>query len=219
MSALERVLTEPVMTVAPWTVGRSILETSGLAMWLLDPSLTAPLRVARGLTLRLYDLREQLTIVRNESRLNPIIPQIDARIANVSSQAQRYGLPEKRNKKGLLLSFGENLPSETELAKRAFNAETMYRMLSAAEHNRTWAILQLSTRLAERNQMVPHLSVEGAFGLTVSSLGWYARPVWNLFQLNGWDLPSLGEILDSQFDQAGIGENGKFWKSRPSLTR
>lgn len=211
MAALERVLTEPVMTVAPWTISRSILESASLAMWLLEVDLHAPDRVARGITLRLHDLHEQLILARTASGLQLTIPQIEQRIKGVISQGQGYGLPEKRNRNGELLSFGESVPNGAQLAKRAFDAETIYRLLSSAEHNRTWAILQLSTLLAERNLLEPHLPTEGAFGLIISSVQWYARLIWNWFQLYGWDLNSLSEILEFQYNQAGINEKGKFW--------
>jgi hypothetical protein len=211
--ALERMLTEPMMTIAPWTIGRSILEATALAMWLLEVPLERHARVARSMTLRLNDLREQLTLAHAVDGLQLNVPQIERRIEIVVSQAQKLGLIGKTDRKGRVLSFGESIPSGSELAKRAFNAEMMYRLLSAAEHNKSWAIMQLSNRRVDQNLLEPHLPVEGAIVLLLLSVEWYAHPVWNLFTLNGWDLNSLASILESQFDQAGLNEARKFCRT------
>ena len=69
-------------------------------------------------------------------------------------------------------------------------------------------------RITDQNQLEPELSIEMATVLIAAAVRWYAQPIWNLFQLNGWDLASLGEVLEAQFNQAGISEKGMFWRSQ-----
>ena len=178
MAALDRVLTEPVMTFAPWSIGRSILEATSLAMWLLQPNIEPLVRVARSMTLRLNHLEEQLTIARTASISQSDISAIESRIESVKGQARRFGLQATTNKKGKLISFGEQLPSGVQLAKQAFGADNIYRMLSASEHNKIWAVQQLSLRLVGQNKLEQYLSFEGGLIIISSSLQWYARAIW-----------------------------------------
>ena len=64
MFALERQLTEPVMTFAPWTTARGILEAAVVALWLLD-DVDLMVRLSRSMTLRLEHLESEMTYVRD----------------------------------------------------------------------------------------------------------------------------------------------------------
>lgn len=52
LATLFRNLSEPALTIAPWTSVRAILESSALATWLLDPSISTQECVQRSFAFR-----------------------------------------------------------------------------------------------------------------------------------------------------------------------
>ena len=224
MSALERELTDPVMTFAPWTTARGILEASAVAMWLLgDVDLNT--RMARSLSLRLRHLKDQETFARDAHRRDPgnagfiaAIPDIRARFQHLEKRAASLSIPAKRDKRGRLIGFGEGMPSITELADNELGEGGTYRLLSAMAHGRVWANLALGLRhLKQKGEPVveQHLTVEAAQFLIVKALDWFARPGWAYFKLNGWDLNKLVSILEAAYDQASLVEEARFWRIKP----
>ncbi len=59
LAALFRNLSEPALTIVPWTSVRAILESPVLATWLLDPSISAQERVQRSYVFRYKGLSQQ----------------------------------------------------------------------------------------------------------------------------------------------------------------
>lgn len=221
MRALERELTEPVMTFAPWTTARGMLEAAAVAMWLLgDVDLNT--RVARSLSLRLQDLKAQETYVRDAQRRDPdnagfiaAIPDIRARFQHLEKRAASLSIPAKRDKHARLIGFGEGMPSITDLADNELGEGGTYRLFSAIAHGRTWANLALGLRhLNQKGEpaVEQHLTVHAAQFLIVKALDWFARPGWAYFKLNGWDLNKLVTILEAAYDQASLVEERRFWR-------
>jgi len=58
--ALQRTLTEPILTIAPWSCLRALLETSALACWIINPEIDIKTRIGRSYALRFEDLCQQL---------------------------------------------------------------------------------------------------------------------------------------------------------------
>jgi hypothetical protein len=59
-----KTVTEPVQTIACWTCVRSMLESSALSAWLLDPGIDAKTRIGRTFALRYEGLEQQLKFGR-----------------------------------------------------------------------------------------------------------------------------------------------------------
>ena len=222
MAALERQLTEPVMTFAPWTTDRGILEASSTAMWLLaDVDLKK--RVERSINLRLRHLEDQEIYVRDALKRHQdvpsfveALPHIKARVQHLIEQAATLDIPQKRDRRGRLIGFGEGLPTATELADSQLDAGGTFRLLSAVAHGRTWANLALGLRrfVSEGTPKVEQqLTVDAARFLILSALDWFARPTWADFKLNGWDLKRLATILEGIYDQAALVEKTRFWRT------
>lgn len=73
--SLFRSLAEPVLTIAPWTSVRANFESSALASWLLDTSISARERVQRSFALRFEGLSQQVKFAR-ASGLKKLTPRL-----------------------------------------------------------------------------------------------------------------------------------------------
>ena len=60
LDALSKTLTEPTLTIAPWTCVRAIIELAAVASWLIDPKIGVKERVERSFALRFEGLRQQI---------------------------------------------------------------------------------------------------------------------------------------------------------------
>ena len=222
MRALERMITEPVMTFAPWTTGRSILSSSSIATWLLELDIATNTRVARSMTLRLKDLEDQKVFARcsvtTESNaaanFNEALQKLDQRVLILVNQAKERGVPEKRNRNGKLIGFGDGIPSDTDLAELTLNSGWTYRLLSAMEHDRNWASLALGFKKVPNTMAVQqNLRTEYALLLIHNGIEWFTRPAWNLFKLMGWDLEILRSVLEEEYDKAALNTSVRFWRN------
>ena len=87
-------------------------------------------------------------------------------------------------------------------------------MLSGAEHQRSWATLNLSMRKVEGiNLMAPDLRQEGWLFLVSGALGWFAKTVWSYYQYCGLDVSALEAALEETRKRAGLRE--RFWEAGP----
>jgi hypothetical protein len=219
--ALDRALTEPVQSLAGWTLARAVLESASVAVWLLDPSIDAVKRVERSLSLRLRDLEDQVTVLRSDGRLaqstpehpDPLNHAID-RVDSVIHQAEELSLNVLRNRKGRVVGFGEGIPNATDLAEACFKDSVNYRLMSAVAHNRTWAKLAVGFRRVDgRKAVTQHMEPVALLFLVVKTLQWFTLASWHEFELYGWDLAKLAAVLDLEFERAKIPENRRFWRS------
>ena len=226
MRGLERQLVVPVMTRSPWTTARGALEAAAIAMWLLEDISTAT-RLGRSLTLRLEHLRSEGTYFRDDLQRRPdvsslaqAIRHVDARETRLVDRATQLKIPIKRDRsKQRVIGFGAVMPSITDLADQQLGEGSTYRLLAAAAHGRSWAIIALSLRrvMIEGDlQMEESLAPESAGWLIVSTIDWFARPVWKYFHLNGWDLRSLEVIYEKAYDEALFLETTRFWRTARS---
>ena len=144
--ALFRSLTEPVLTIAPWTSVRSILESSALAAWLLDPSISARDRVQRSFAFRFEGLSQQVKFAR-ASGLDTT--KASSRIDDVETLALSLGFSRVQDVNGRRIGIGQQLPKMTDLIGSVLHEESTYRLLSAFTHAHSWAIQQLSFNQAQ----------------------------------------------------------------------
>ena len=221
MFALERALTEPVMTFAPFTIARVILEATATALWLLE-NIDLKARIARSLTLRLKHLQDERIYAINSHTANPhiqafreAIPNFEAREHYLISVASSFGIDECRSRNGRLLGFDHPLPNFVDLTESQLGEGNIYRLLSAAAHNRTWANLALGLRHAMRAGepfVEQYLDPKAALFLIASSVDWFARSAWAYIQLNGGDLKRLASAYEDIYDQGHLVEETRFWR-------
>ena len=223
MSAIERALTEPVMTVAPWALARAVLESASVAAWLLESNIDATTRVSRSMSLRLKHLRDQLTYARSALERRPVaeedfkvvIPKVEDRIKGLSVVAQKRGIIPKHDKKGKLIGFPDAAPAFTDLADALGEGDT-YRLLSGLAHGRSWAIMPLAIRNAGVVAGVPiveqHLSANSAIFIMSAVAEWFSKPAWNYVLLNGWDLSRMKGVLEKAYDQLHMVDDTRFWR-------
>jgi hypothetical protein len=221
MSALERTLVEPVMTFAPWTTARGVLESASVAAWLLEVEVEPLTRVSRGMTLRLKHLEDEKTYAGAALERHPEAaeylkaagPHVEQRIKSIVEQATTLEVPQKHDRNGRLIGFNEVMPSVTELADLAFSEGATYRLLSAVAHGRWWARRAVGLRPVEGKKAVePYLTLEAALFLILNAIDWFTRPTWAYFKLNGWDLQRLASTLELQYNQAALNESTRFWR-------
>ena len=221
--AIERALTEPVMTVAPWVLARAVLESASVAAWLLDPKIDASTRVSRSMSLRLKHLRDELTYARSALVEHPeadedftkAIAAVELRINGLPMIAQKRGITPGHDKKGKLIGFPDAVPGFTDLADALGEGDT-YRLLSGLAHGRSWAILPLAMRNAGVVTGVPiveqDLSANSAIFIMSAVAEWFSKPAWNYVLLNGWDLGRLERILEEAYDRLHMVDDRRFWR-------
>lgn len=216
LMAFCKTITEPIQTISPWTCVRSLLESSALAAWLLDPSAKIDTRIQRSFSFRLEGLKQQLKyLIAIEAQTD----EIYARIVEVEGVALGIGCPQMLDKKGRRTGATQKMPSVTEIIKISLNEEADYRMLSAIAHGHLWAIQQLSFSPVKNEDdktgtFEKNLEPDSASYLCLKAVRVFARPVWYKSQLFGFDSKRLAEIFDSAFDNLGVNEdNCRFWKA------
>jgi hypothetical protein len=202
LDALSRTLTEPTLTIAPWTCVRAIIELAAVASWLIDPKIDVKERVERSFALRFEGLRQQNSFAA-------VIQDYEAAaaeaMANLEREASRLGVTVCKDAKGKLLRVGERWPKFTDLAKLMLNEEANYRLYSAMTHGHLWAATQLgfsidtagaSSPLAVSNSVpvTKTLPATGAVGLCSVASKILIQLVDYKSQLFGWDIRRLVEV-------------------------
>ena len=139
---------EPSKTVAPWTCVRGLLESSALAVWLLDPNIDAKARVGRSFAFRYVGFVQQIKFYRVTQR-QPEIDYVQKRMTKVEQHAISLGYPQVLNKKGDIDGIGERMPNFTDLIGLTLNQESGYRLLSGVAHGHHWAIQQIGFRVID----------------------------------------------------------------------
>ncbi len=223
--AFTKTVTEPAQSIAPWTCVRSIIESSAIACWLLDPALNETMRVQRSLAFRYEGLVQQ-------ERFGSAIAKDDyhaevlSRIEAVEKLALSMGFSKQQNKKGVRTGIAQKMPNITDIVKEMLNEEATYRLLSAVIHGHAWALQQLSfhkidgqtVKLVEEHQneeraniFEKHLDPSHVVYLCLKAANTFARPVWYRCQLFGWDTKRFSNILDNSFDALGFRKDSAFW--------
>jgi hypothetical protein len=223
LAAVNRVLTEPVMTFAPWTALRVILESSATALWLLTKGISAKERVARSMALRYQYLLDGRTFSReapgrftmqpDTMRMN--LQQIEQQLRDIENTAKARNIKLAHDSKGQVTGIGNGVPSMVDLIRRTLGEVQMYRLLSALAHGRTWAQVPLGFRYVENikiKALTQHLDPVMAASVIVNAIIWHNRAVWAYFDLAGWDLESLKSVLEQHFDQAHLVAETRFWR-------
>ncbi len=203
LSALTRVLQEPVHTVAPWNCLRAVLESSAVAAWILDLSLDAKSRVSRSFAFRYEGLVQQLRFAR-AAKLIKDIETVQNRITEVESKVRALGYEVvKDKKKKKVIGFAERMPCITDLVRDVLDEEANYRLLSAITHAHPWALQQLSFQVFHQDDRVfleKDVKMISIVYLCTKGILAYLQPVKNQTQLCGWDKDRYNEIVKQSFE-------------------
>ena len=217
--AFTRAVSEPVLTVAPWTCIRSLIEASALACWLLDPQIDVRMRIQRSLAFRYEGLSQQLSYVRvMEGKESLYVKKVIARIEDVERMAIGLGFRKVVNRKEERTGIGQQMPGTTEIVRNVLNEEANYRLLSAVVHAHHWVLQQLSFRLSgEPGKILEegedpdkgHYLEKNIEPLAVAYLcalagKYFGKPLKYKFILFGWNVRRLDDILDVAFSKIGI---------------
>lgn len=125
---------------------RGVLEASGRAWWLLEPSLAVELRICRTMNERWYSLLEQAKMPIPDDRIQRSRQRAEALV----HAADRLGLPIVRDRNGRVLAIGDReRPTSTalveDLLRTAELGEVTYRWTSGVAHATLYGLMtQLS---------------------------------------------------------------------------
>ena len=225
--ALEKVLTNGVLTLSPWTLARVLLESCSRACWILDTEIDYRERVARSLNFTFREIDSSSKYANKDaernssSRLSSTLPSKNCRIKRLIVQAGTLRIQAKRDKNGNVIGFEEGLPSITALTDSSFRAAHHYALLSAAAHGADWAVMSLGMQEEGGNNiqggkvMQANISPGAAVYLINLVTDWIARTLWVYFGLFGWDLERLRSILDQACDRMGwkASSDVRFWRA------
>jgi len=210
---------EPSKTVAPWTCVRGLLESSALAVWLLDPSIDAKTRVGRSFAFRYVGFVQQIKFYRVSKRQLEI-DQVQKRMTKVEQHAISLGYPQVLNKKGDIDGIAERMPNITDLIGLTLDQESAYRLLSGVAHGHHWAIQQIGFRVIDiqDQQGQPSKALEKhlppSFVLYVANIAVtsFSRVIWSLWRLYGWNLIEAEALLDLTYDRLRYKPELRFWR-------
>jgi hypothetical protein len=209
LMAFTKTITEPAQSIAPWTITRSVLESSALSSWLLDTKIDAHERVGRSLALRYEGLSQEAKFVQSIGQSTEIV---NKRIEEIELVAEELGFPKLRNRKDERIGIGQVMPNVTEIISKTLNEESYFRLYSAMAHSHHWAYTQLSYRkvdemtLQEDNTILveKHLSVELVWWLCVKVAHYFSQPIKYKCELYGFDLVSMDTIIGNAFKGIGV---------------
>lgn len=149
LDAIRRLVSPPIDFFSAAVVARAVIESSARSWYLLDPSVDIRTRVARGMTERLYSLRQQRTVARSltvasTDDRSAALDEVDGGINSIASSAHHRGfevLPDVGDPKAI----DDGRPATTDLVKGLFSrystaaAESItYRLWSAIAHGTGW---------------------------------------------------------------------------------
>ena len=235
MSGLRRTLEPEGLSCAPWACARVVLESCSTGIWLLDTRIASKERITRSLNLRLNEQYQQIKFCRNDQEesaesffssqeTNDVIKECGNKIENFKKKAEKWGIKERKSKKGKFIDFGAGLPNIsdriafrfTEKNSKKHTKKNTYALLSGAAHSNQWAIASLGMKIIQQEDdfisVVLELDPDNAEQLIENTVEWFARTSWTYFNLFGWDLEELRSVLEDGYDQFGFNEESRFWR-------
>lgn len=211
-------IAEPAKTLAPATCVRGLLESCALAAWFLDPDIDVKARVGRCFAFRYEGFVQQIKCFQVEKRQSEI-DQSQKRMIKVEQDAVSLGYPRLLKKNGTINGIAQHMPGITELIGTTLNLETAYRLLSGVAHGHHWATQQLGFQAIEvkgaNGQVIKalekRLHPNVALYLALIATRSFARVIWYLWRLYGWNIQEAEHLLDRTYDRLGIRSELSFW--------
>ncbi|HMD89138.1 MAG TPA: hypothetical protein VKF38_08245 [Anaerolineaceae bacterium] len=213
-------MTEPAKTIAPWTCVRGLLESCAIAVWFLDPTIDAKTRVGRCFAFRYEGFIEQIKFL-DLKKMQTEIDMAQQRIIKVEQDAVSLGYPRLLNKNGNINGIALRMPSIIDLIGTTLDREADYRLLSAIAHGHHWALWKIAFRIndvenpegQDTNAIEKHLHPESAMYLCNISVTSFAKVLWCLWRLYGWDTKEIEHFLDQIYMQLHYKTEMRFWRS------
>ena len=210
--ALDRTLSESILSFSPWACLRHILESCSMCIWMLDNSIKLEERATRSLNVQFDENKHKRTFLRknfSSSRastpeLTLWIKKVDERETRLRCQAQQLNIKDKRNKRDQLLGFGDGPKSITDRIDATLQDTLFdYSLLSPLAHGDTWAILVLSTQIISFNpaHVVSDTSPLRAVSLINDAFGSIAKGLRNYYDLYGYDIAEYSTMLGPAQEQ------------------
>ena len=105
--ALDRTLSEPILSFSPWTCLRQILESCSMCIWMLDTRICPKERATRSLNVqfeennskRIYLRKDHTRNPEGTPELSPLIEKANEREKRLRLQAKQLDVKEKLDKK------------------------------------------------------------------------------------------------------------------------
>jgi hypothetical protein len=209
---------EPAKVFAPLTCARGALESSALAIWLLDPEIKADTRVKRLFSIRYEDLNQQLIIAgveKNSEHKKYYSERLDV----IERKAFSLGFSPICNK-GKRTGIGQHFPGITELIKTTLGQEYVYRVLSSIAHGDHTYLFRAGFQPANTEfklepgieAFVKTIKPEFIFPVAFRSMVSFAKAIWYQARLYGSGRIEVERFLDNLFDRFHAGNNLRFWR-------
>jgi hypothetical protein len=213
-------MAEPAKTVAPWTCVRGLLESCAIASWFLDPAIDVQTRVGRCFAFRYTGFIQQIKYFQVGNRQEEI-DHARQRIKEVEQQALSLGFARLLNKHNKIDGIAMRMPNITDLIGSTMDREGEYRLLSAVAHGHHWAAHQIGFRVIDVSddqgqvtkalEKYVHPNVALYAGqIAVTS---FAKIIWYLWRLYGWNLKELERLLDTTYAKLRYNPALRFWHS------
>jgi hypothetical protein len=223
LMAFSCTLQEPAKTLSPYTCLRSLLESSSLALWLLDVNIDVRERVGRCFGFRYKEFKEQIKFFEadrvNSHEAQIEIDKVNKRMTVVENKAIALGYPQL-SKNGKMTGIVTHMPETVGLVKLILDRESEYRLLSSVAHSYLWATRQVGFKLIEATDangqtikaVEKHIHPEMIlFGINLA-VPTFARVFWTIGKLYGWDMQEVEGLLNQVFDEIGFKSNVRFWR-------
>lgn len=172
---------DPLPNFSLFTLVRGAAIPTVHARHLLDPTIDESTRLGRGLSARLVNLEQQQK-VRPETQGT----HFEDRVENLRKRAENNGITVIRNHNGVILGFGEQWPSDTDLFETYVPdvGKVYFQYLSGYAHSLTWAQLPIhraqpsddpDTSLVPTDVNVPVFAavLNGALSIYDETIGFY----------------------------------------------
>ena len=221
-----KIITEPIETLSCFTCIRSMLETTAIGTWLLDPTITSFDRIARVFAVRFDAIDQQLKVGKCIGISSQQIQELEDRLAAIENEAIGMGYKQFRNRKNAIYAIGVKMPGATNMIRDVLNDEWMYRLLSAVAHGHHWAIIQLGFKDATAKAGPLNVSgialtpldkkvcVDGIVLLGLHGMLAFSRLIWNKSRYNGLNLLQIEEIFEDVADTLKAKPSVRFWRSK-----
>lgn len=193
---IQRVLTQPIMSFAPFVLLRGLIEMSAMSIWFHSIGINEIERTKRILTYRNYALQEELKHAHcvNDQELSRKILE---KLQKLEEKASLIFVEAKRNIKNEIIGYGISMPTKTQIIKECLDAEAYYRYFSAISHGQPWAMIQSSFKEQKSKVMVfedvqgsimeKNISPISYFFLCQKSIEFLTKAEIEQFKYYGWD--------------------------------
>lgn len=204
-TCLARLIEEPAFAYGPASLARTALENSARAWWAFDPALGVKMRIARGRTdfivnlkevARLLDAIDQIATDAERATNQEVRDKTMGILSAIVADTEAIGLHVLRNKKGIPIGVEEKPigPTAVIAAQLGDMGRIAYNDLSAVAHG---TLFGMASRLEEVGRIptmegvvlaAPSLKMPLLRNLIAVALHSYREATDRRMKLYGWDM-------------------------------